>query len=52
MFLFSGVHYEVVVKVANSTESRTHGPESGKLMITLVDKSYNKSEHMSLTDAQ
>ncbi|CAB3242997.1 unnamed protein product [Arctia plantaginis] len=46
------VHYEVVVKVANSTESRTHGPESGKLMITLVDKNYNKSEHMSLTDTQ
>ena len=46
------VHYEVILKVSNSTESRTHGPESGKLSITLVDRNNNKSDQRFLNDEQ
>lgn len=48
----SGVHYEVVLKVSNSTESKNHGPESGKLSVTLVDRNNNKSDYIFLNDEQ
>lgn len=46
------VHYEVVLKVSNSSESVHHGPESGKLSVTLIDKNSNKSDHKFLDDEQ
>ncbi|KAH9629003.1 hypothetical protein HF086_007488 [Spodoptera exigua] len=44
--------FAVILKVANTTASITHGPESGKLSITLVDRNNNKSDHMFLEDEQ
>ncbi|XP_072940808.1 pancreatic lipase-related protein 2 [Epargyreus clarus] len=44
------VHYEVTLKVANTTESITHGPEVGRVLVTLVDKHNNKSDHKFLDD--
>ncbi|KAL0840290.1 hypothetical protein ABMA28_015566 [Loxostege sticticalis] len=49
---FCRVHYEVTLKVSNSTASRTHGPESGRVSITLVDRNNNKSEHKYIDDEQ
>ncbi|CAG9785000.1 unnamed protein product [Diatraea saccharalis] len=49
---FCRVHYEITLKVSNSTESRTRGPESGKVLVTLVDKNNNKSDHKFLNDEQ
>ncbi|KAL4710463.1 hypothetical protein ACJJTC_008865 [Scirpophaga incertulas] len=49
---FCRVHYEIHMKVSNSTESRTHGPESGKVSITLVDRNNNKSDFKFLDDEQ
>ncbi|CAG4937958.1 unnamed protein product [Colias eurytheme] len=46
------VHYEVKVKVSNSTESNIHGPDVGKVSITLVDRNNNKSDHKFLNDEQ
>ncbi|XP_028038572.1 pancreatic lipase-related protein 2-like [Bombyx mandarina] len=46
------VHYKVVLKVANSTESKNHGPESGKVTITLVDRNNNKTDRRSLNPEQ
>lgn len=48
----SGVHYEVTLKVSNSTESRAHGPDVGKVSITLIDRNNNKSDHKFLEDEQ
>ncbi|XP_053602360.1 pancreatic lipase-related protein 2-like isoform X1 [Plodia interpunctella] len=45
-------HYEVKMKVSNSSESHTHGPETGKLSITLVDRNNNKSDTRFLDDEQ
>ncbi|XP_026751482.1 pancreatic lipase-related protein 2-like [Galleria mellonella] len=49
---FCRVHYKVTLKVSNSNESNTHGPESGKLSITLIDRNNNKSDHIFLDDEQ
>ncbi|KAG6446400.1 pancreatic lipase-related protein 2 [Manduca sexta] len=46
------VHYEVVLKVSNTTESRKHGPESGKLSIILVDRNDNRSDIKYLNEDQ
>ncbi|CAH0407810.1 unnamed protein product [Chilo suppressalis] len=49
---FCRVHYEITLKVSNTNASRTHGPESGKVLITLVDRYNNRSEHKFLDDEQ
>ncbi|KAI8429019.1 hypothetical protein MSG28_007595 [Choristoneura fumiferana] len=49
---FCRVHYEVTLKVSNSTESRAHGPDVGKISITLIDRNSNKSDHKFLEDEQ
>ncbi|XP_047985916.1 pancreatic triacylglycerol lipase [Leguminivora glycinivorella] len=46
------VHYEVVLKVSNSTASRTHGPDVGRVQITLIDRNNNKSDHKFLDEEQ
>lgn len=49
---FCRVHYEVTLKVSNSTESRVHGPDVGRVSITLVDRNNNKSDHKFTNDEQ
>ncbi|XP_045514449.1 pancreatic triacylglycerol lipase-like isoform X1 [Pieris brassicae] len=49
---FCRVHYEVTLKVSNSTESKIHGPDVGKILITLIDRNNNKSDHRFLNDEQ
>ncbi|XP_046960900.1 pancreatic lipase-related protein 2 [Vanessa cardui] len=49
---FCRVHYEVTLKVSNSTESRIHGPDVGRVSLTLVDRNNNKSDHKFLNDEQ
>lgn len=46
------VHYEVTLKISNSTESRVHGPEIGKIAITLVDRNGNKTDQIYLNEEQ
>ncbi|XP_045446163.1 pancreatic lipase-related protein 2 [Melitaea cinxia] len=49
---FCRVHYQVTLKVSNSTESRVHGPDVGRVSITLVDRNNNKSDHMFMNEEQ
>ncbi|GBP42006.1 Pancreatic triacylglycerol lipase [Eumeta japonica] len=49
---FCRVHYEIILKVSNSSESVTHGPDVGRVLITLVDKNGNTSEHVFLDEDQ
>lgn len=49
---FCRVHYEVVLKVSNSSESIQHGAEPGKLSIMLVDKNNNRTNHKFLDEEQ
>ncbi|XP_049866525.1 pancreatic lipase-related protein 2-like [Pectinophora gossypiella] len=46
------VHYEVKLSVSNSTESRVHGPDVGRIAITLVDRNGNRSNSKMLDDEQ
>lgn len=46
------VHYEVTMKVSNSTASFTHGPDMGKLSFYLIDKNKNKSDHIFFNEEQ
>ncbi|XP_023935002.1 pancreatic lipase-related protein 2 [Bicyclus anynana] len=49
---FCRVHYEVTLKVSNSTESILHGPDVGRISITLVDRNNNKSDHKLMNEEQ
>lgn len=40
------------MKVSNSTESRVHGPDVGRVSVTLVDRNNNKSDHMFMNEEQ
>lgn len=40
------------MKISNATESRNHGPDVGKIAITLLDRNGNKSDHKFLDDEQ
>ncbi|XP_026328490.1 pancreatic triacylglycerol lipase-like [Hyposmocoma kahamanoa] len=46
------VHYEVTLKISNSTESNIHGPDVGKVAITLVDRHGNRSDTKFIDDEQ
>ncbi|VVC98347.1 unnamed protein product [Leptidea sinapis] len=46
------VHYEVTLKVSNSSESRIHGPDVGRVSLTLLDRNNNKSDHKFLNTEQ
>ncbi|XP_068630402.1 pancreatic lipase-related protein 2-like [Battus philenor] len=46
------VHYKLTLKVSNSTESRVHGPDVGRISIVLVDKNNSKSDAKFIDDEQ
>ncbi|XP_013178093.1 PREDICTED: pancreatic lipase-related protein 2 [Papilio xuthus] len=46
------VHYKITLKVSNSTESRVHGPDVGRITVVLVDKNNSKSDHKFIDDEQ
>ncbi|XP_045764162.1 pancreatic lipase-related protein 2-like [Maniola jurtina] len=49
---FCRVHYEVTIKISNSSESIRHGPDVGRISLTLVDRNNNKSDHKLINEEQ